>query len=362
MKRPTIGFAIHSLSGGGAERVISILVTYFADRGYSVHLINNIRTANEYWIDDKVNRHIIGERVSTIRGIASFQRLYHLRQVCRKERIDILVAFMGMNEYSVLATYGIHTRNIISTRIAPEIQFNTVVKRIIGRILLSTASGAVFQTRDAQRWFPNILQQKSTIILNPIGKQFYGIGRQIENGLLVASGRLTAQKNYPMMLKAISIVSKLKKIRLEIYGEGEDEEKLKSLSEELLVSNIVSFCGRCDDMPLALSHADIYLLASNYEGLPNALMEAMAVGVPCIATDSLGGGSKLLIGNDERGVICSTGDVNQFADAIIRLLSDEELKTRLSTNGKEFAERFTIDNCCKLWEEYIMEIFNKKKI
>ena len=359
MNKLTIGFAIHSLSGGGAERVVSVLTSFFVKKNYKVYLINNLCVTNEYPLDVRVKRHFIGQNVSHFRPLASLQRIFRLRQFCRESKLDILVTFMGMNEYGVIATLGLRTNNIISIRVAPEILYHTYIKRLCIRTLLSFASGAVFQTETAKRWFPIKLQQKSAVIGNPIWSNFYSVERKVKNGLLVASGRLSAQKNYPMLLKAIAIVLKYQRVKLEIYGKGEEESKLKALVFELGITDNVTFCGNTDDMPSVLSRADIFLLASDYEGLPNALMEAMAVGVPCIATDCIGGGSRMLIGNCERGILCPINDENVFAGSILRLLNDETLKERLGDTAKKYATRYLPDNCCKSWEKYINDVYNK---
>lgn len=359
MNKLTIGFAIHSLSGGGAERVVSVLTTFFVNKNYNVYLINNLREENEYPLDVKVKRHFIGQNVCHFRPIASLQRIFRLRQFCKESKLDILVTFMGMNEYGVIATLGLRTNNIISIRVAPEILYDTNTKSFFSRMLLSFASGAVFQTEAAKRWFSIGLQNKGTIIGNPICNRFYSVERKVEKGLLIASGRLSAQKNYPMLLNAISIVLRYKKVRLEIYGKGEDESKLKDLMFELGITSNVTFCGNSNDMPSMLSRADIFLHSSNYEGLPNALMEAMAVGVPCIATDCIGGGSRMLIGNCERGILCPINDENVFAGSILRLLNDETLKERLGDTAKKYATRYLPDNCCKSWEKYINDVYNK---
>lgn len=348
-----IAFAINAISIGGAERVMTILCSRFSEKDYEVHLICNYEREWEYPVSNKVKRHVIGNAVSSFRPLAIYQRISRMRRICKKEKFDVLVAFMGMNEYSVFATCGLKTKNIISTRIAPEHQFRTTFKRIIGKLLLPTASGAVFQTEQAKEWFPKRLQKRSTVIFNPIASSFYSIERKPEPGLLVATGRLTVQKNYPMLFRAFTMVAKSKDITLEVYGMGEDKEQLANLVRELKMSDRIKLCGQSDNIPLVLSRAELFLLSSDYEGLPNALMEALAVGVPCVATDCLGGGSRLLIGNNERGILVPCRDTNAFADAIKLLLEDNDKKESFSKASKQYAQQFSVDNCFNKWEEYI---------
>lgn len=354
-----IAFAIHAISEGGAERVITVLCSKFAEKGYDVHLITNHKRDWEYPISPLVKRHIIGENVSSVRPVASYQRINRLRQICKQEKFEALIAFMTMSEYSVFATAGLQTKNIISLRNAIEVLYPGKLKREVYLKLLSTASGAVFQTEEAMSWFPESFRERSTIIFNPVWSQFYHVNRKTEPGLFVASGRLVEQKNYPMMLCAFVQVASQYDVRLEIYGNGGEREKLERLVEQLGVSDKVRFCGQSNDVPSVLARADVFLMSSDYEGLPNALMEAMAVGVPCVCTDCLGGGPRLLLGNDERGLLTKRGDEQRFADAIIRYLKNSELKTEKSKAAKEYAKQYSVDNCFEKWVNYVLKVINK---
>lgn len=359
MSKNKIAFAINAIGDGGAERVTTILCTRFAEKGYDVHLICNQKREWEYPVCNFVKRHFIGVNLSKSNIIATFQRIRRLRQICEEEKIDALISLMGMNEYGVIATIGLKTKNIFSIRNAVDHLYPNVLKRFFSIRFLSFSDGAVFQTEEAQNWFPKRLRKHSVIIFNPVWSQFYEVDRNPEEGLLVAIGRLHRQKNYPMMFKAMASVAKKHDVRLEVYGKGDDKEKLESLVNELGLSNKVKFLGQCDNIPAVLSRATIYLLASDYEGLPNALMEAMAVGVPCVATDCLGGGSHYLIGKNERGLLVPCNNAELFADAVSKLLDDQTLRNKVSTNACDYAKQFSIDCCFDTWESYINKIINK---
>ena len=354
-----IAFGINSLTGGGAERVISVLASYFAEEGYECHLVCNKRLNDEYTLSERVIRHMIGINVNKMKPIATMQRIWRIRKLCIKHKIDIFVGFMGMAEYAVFATVGVRTKSVISIRNYPPFLFPTYLKKFYARALFNYSDGAVFQTVTAQEWFPKRLQRKSKIIFNPILEKFYQVNRAVISGQIVASGRLTAQKNYPLMIRAISNVAKECNIQLRIYGEGEDEEKLKSYAKEIGAADNIIFCGRTNDMPSVLQTADIYLMTSDVEGLPNALMEAMAVGIPCIATDSLGGGVRMLLGNNERGLLVRCGDEEGVTNAILTFFKDLKTKDELAKKAKEYATRFSVDNCYDDWKNYMIEVFSK---
>ena len=355
----TIAFANHSLANGGAERVISLLSSSFVRSGYRTLLICNIHSDWEYPIDDRVERFFLNDGTSGVRRLAAIQRIYRLRQICKKEKVDVLVGFMSMSEYSVYATIGLRTKNIISIRNAPDLLYPKFLQKIYARTLLSFSNGAVFQTEEAKNWFPKVLRNKSTIIFNPIGKQFFEKGRNPIPHLLVAIGRLHPQKNYLMMLSALKMVrDNYDDVHLEICGVGKMEKTLKEYVESHQLSDVIKFCGQVNDVPSALARADIFLLSSLFEGMPNSLMEAMVMGVPCIATDSPCGGSKMLLGNDERGLVVPVKDTKAFAKAIISLLENEERKNQLGIAAKEYTSRFSLEQVFHLWENYNMKFLN----
>ena len=358
-KKQKLGLVINSIeSGGGAERVASMLASRFASSSYEMHLICIYEYNVEYPIDEKVKRHNMGGKMSNFRPLAMLQRVIKLRRICKRERFDVLIGFMIMSEYVVMATYGLKTKSVISIRNNPSSLYPNLIKRLYARLLLSKADGAVFQTEDAKRWFPIRLQKKSKVIFNPIGERFYNVERNVVHGLLVASGRLHPQKNYPMMFKAIAQVLKNRDIILEIYGKGQQEQYLKDAVKTIGIEEQVRFCGQSEDIPSVLSRADLFLMSSDYEGLPNGLMEAMAVGVPSVSTDCPCGGPRMLLGNNERGFLVPLGDSNAMAEAIMKLLDSPELKEQISKKAKEYAGQFSVDNCYLVWENHIKQFFS----
>ena len=101
-------------------------------------------------------------------------------------------------------------------------------------------------------------------------------------------------------------------------------------------------------------------MSSDFEGLPNALMEAMAVGLPCVCTDCLGGGPRLLLGNSKRGLLVKMNDETQFAEAIEQYLESEEVKEQKAGAAKVYAKQFSVDNCFAKWEDYVNKIIINK--
>ena len=157
--------------------------------------------------------------------------------------------------------------------------------------------------------------------------------------VLLAAGRLNEQKNYKLLIDAFDIVSRrYPEYILKIFGKGPLENELKQYAESKKCSQHIRFCGYVDNMPEQLKQAQIYILSSNYEGMPNALMEAMAMGLPCISTNCPCGGPGFLIKDHENGLLVPVNDVIGMSDAIIELIENVELRSTLGINAKRIVK------------------------
>ena len=226
--------------------------------------------------------------------------------------------------------------------------------RFVGKVILPFADGCVFQTEDAKKWFPEKLQRKSTVIWNAVNEDFYKILRSPVKGLVVSCGRLQPQKNQKMLISAIKqVYENNPNVRLNIYGSGNLESELTSYINELGMKNVITLKGQTSNVAEVLKKADIFVMSSDYEGMPNALMEAMASGVPCISTDCPCGGPKMLITDREEGILVNTNDEIGLAKAIEELLSNDNLKEYLSIQAKNKAISFRSDAIFNQWVSYI---------
>ena len=152
---------------------------------------------------------------------------------------------------------------------------------------------------------------------------------------IVSVGRLNIPKNFPLLIRAFAKISeKHQDYILKIYGQGGLLESLKKLTRELGVEEKVEFPGYVNDIPKVLQKASLFVLSSHYEGMPNALAEAMSLGLPCISTDCPVGGPRFLINEEENGILVPVDDDDALADAIERVLNNEDLKEKLGKNFK----------------------------
>ena len=352
-----IMFYIGSMQLGGAQRVVANLINYFINQNYCMVLINDIVPQNnkkEYEIDSRVMRYFVENKKKNF-IIKNLSRIIEIRNIVKKEKPDVIISFMASpNIRTIFATIGLKTKKIISVRNDPNVEYGTGLKKIISNIILRKTDGCVFQTDDAKKYFCKKIQKNSTIIFNPVNPIFYetnksGIGKDI-----ITIGRLEKQKNHKLLIDAyIKISDKLRNDKLIIYGEGSLRKELENYIIKNNMKSKILMPGLIDDPYNKLSMAKLFVLSSDYEGMPNALMEAMAVGVPVISTNCPCGGPKDLIVNEKQGILIKCGDVDELSKNIIKIINDKTTLKNMSEEAKTRAQDFKSINIFVEWEKYI---------
>ena len=356
-----IFFYINVLGGGGAERVIANLANQLTDTNNEVAVVTSYLINNEYTLNSRVKRFQLEECTYQDNFIRrNIRRVYRLRKILKKERPDILISFMAEPNYrAVLATVGLPTKTLISVRNDPNMEYIGKIGSFLAKNLLIHADGCVFQTSEAMEWFPQKLQKKSRIIYNAVRPDFYSVEREPIKGRVVSCGRLSKQKNYSMLIKAFEeVVKKNSEAILCIYGEGDLKKELENEIESKNLQNRVFLKGSTNNVPAVLKNAEVFVLSSDYEGMPNALMEALTVGIPCVATDCPCGGPRMLIENEKNGILVPVNDSMHMADALEKVLSNEELADRLGKKARKSAVAYQSDKVFSDWLRYISEIVN----
>lgn len=351
-------FYINVLCKGGAERVILQLANHFSRNGYEVVLVTSYMGTDEYEIPPKINRvSLEKEELHQSRLRRNMSRIQKLRRLCKQEKPDVLISFMQEPNFrAILATVGLPVKTIVSVRNDPRREYAGKMGWVVGKCLLPMADGCVFQTEEAKLWFPMRLQKKSAIIMNEVSESFFDVVREHTSNI-VTVGRLNDQKNHEMLIRAFStIAEKHANEKLLIYGEGGLRAQLSQLIDSLALRERVFLMGNTAEVPAVLSKASVFILSSDYEGMPNALMEALAVGVPSISTDCPCGGPKMLIENEKTGLLVPVGDEEALAEAMDRLLSDRGYAEKLGAAAKESAKRYMPDKIFGEWKSFIEEI------
>lgn len=352
-------FYINRLNGGGAERVISQLANFFSGNGDKSILVTSFRSDNEYELNEGVTRYSLeDEEIVQSRLMRNATRIKKLRAIIKSEGPDVVLSFMQEPNFRALvAGFGLPCKVVVSVRNDPAREYAGKIGGFVGKFLMPLlADGCVFQTHQAMEWFPARLRRKSRVIPNAVNPVFFETDKSGVNSYWVAIGRLTEQKNYPMMLKAFAAVRMdFPDECLRIYGEGPMRSDLQRMVYALGLSDGVALCGRTSDVPAVLADAKGFLMSSDYEGMPNALMEAMAVGLPCVVTDCPCGGPGELIADGTNGALVPVGNSRAMADQIKRLLVEDNVGNMTSA-ASESMKAYLPDKVFKAWKAYLIQI------
>lgn len=342
------------LSGGGAERVLCQLANNFLKKKHDVFIIASYPTQNEYVLDNQIKKIYIDESNQNKKSI---RQILRLRALVKKEKPDVLISFLpNPNLKMLIATMGLTVKKVISVRNDPNYEYANTIIKILAKVFYLQADGIVFQTKQAQKWFSKKIQKKSVIIMNQVSELFFSTKR-VEENFFVAVGRLNKQKNYPLMIKAFGLlVKEHPNVRLRIYGDGEEKENINNLIKKYKLENNISLMGKSNHINEVLSHAKAFVLSSTYEGMPNALLEAMAMGLPCIATDCPCGGPEMIIKNGYNGVLVPVDNINSLYEGLKKILENDEFRIKIALNAKESSKNFYPQKIFREWEEYIFDI------
>lgn len=365
-------FHLHCLRKGGAERVVVNLAEKFLADGYQVVIAIEHRAEDDYQISGQIQKVFVGlerEEEIVIKGnilykmygrISNFnKRIIHLRKLIQKEKPDVVVAFAKAPNYrALMAAAGLHIPVIASVRNDPKVHYSSLGARIFNFLLLDHAAGCVFQTQEALEFFSKKLQKKSIVILNPIHPKYLETAPAEERGKYIVNvGRMAEQKNQLLLIKAFEQISAdFPGYDLRIYG-GETDDGTKDVLyryvKEKRLDGRVKFMGISDCLDKEIRDASAFILSSDYEGMPNVLMEAMAMGIPVIATDCPCGGPRTLIRHRENGMLVPVGSMDGMAAAIREILSRKEFAGRLGSNAISIREKANIDKIYQEWKEYV---------
>ena len=220
------------------------------------------------------------------------------------------------------------------------------------RIMFTLADRVVFQSETVRNMFPEAIRRKGTVIPNPV--EITCRATEPAGHKVAAVGRLHSQKNFPLLIRAFLLFSENHpEHTLHVYGEGDDIGKLRSLVHDLSLQEKVFFDGFQDDVHTAIRDAEMFVMSSDYEGMPNALLEALMMGLPCIST-LFEGASEFFSGEgSEACLLTPVGDGQALSEAMSSLADDPVRRRNLARKGAEFAQKFSIDQVVPLWESIL---------
>lgn len=346
-----ITFVTGAMGRGGAERVISILSKHYVEKGHQVEICTILHANVGYELDKRIKvTNLSRDSVPLKKDIVPL--IGRIRRHIKESRPDIVVSFMAQNALLAgLAIKGLKVRHVVSERIDPSMVNRGKVYKTVLHQIYGAAEKVVLQTERAYNYFPEKVQKKSVIILNPIGVKEYA-SEEKENRI-VTVGRLEAQKNQKMLIDALDVLKgKYPEYILDIYGVGALRQELEGYIAQKGLTDRVFLRGNAPDIHHKIASAKLFVLPSDFEGLSNALLEAMMMGLPVISTAC--SGSDEIICDGENGMLVPVGGKAELVSAMDKVLSDGIFREKIAQGAKETSELFKTENVISQWDNVIL--------
>lgn len=349
MKIALIGY-LHG--SGGAERQIIMLSNELAEKGYDVHLITLADNNAKYEISPKVRVYDCSDHYSNA-IVALVCRYSSLKKLYKKINPDITIHYWLQSAYlTALMPSGKRGKIIYSERSNPENTEHSCALKYIRGLAFRRIDGFVFQSEGARDYFGKEVDSRSVVIHNSVSipETIYSVPSKDREARIVSVGRLHPQKNFSLLIDAFSkLPSDFHEYTMEIYGDGELRSELQAKIDTMGLADRIYLRGSCKDIFDRIYKAALFVLTSDYEGMPNALMEAMALGIPCVSTDCRPGGARMLIRDGENGYIVPIGDTDALTQKMAYLLKNrkkaEEIafaaqNIRITNSSKEIFDKW----------------------
>ncbi len=364
--RIKICMVINDLRCGGAERVFTYVANGLSVK-YDVYMINLMGASYDFFACCERVKYVAFEKLFGEPQYRHLQRISKLQSIIYDIDPDIIISFLD----EAICYCGAIDRGraalIVSERNDPNYKNDDPMIEYGKRKAFSEADAIVVQSVDVLRFLSSLIEFKChgviELIENPIAELQQPIPYLNRRNEIVAVGRYTEQKNYPLMLKAFSIfLNSHPNFILRIFGKQYgNKEKLEKFALDIGIADNVFFEMERHDIQEAIKYAKCFLMTSDYEGLPNALIEAMGLGVPSVVTDCYGGIKDLII-DGVNGLLTPRGDAFYISEALCRIIEDERLAILISKEAEKVREIYNGEKIIKKWDNLIQNIIHIKGI
>lgn len=352
---------VSSLGAGGAERVATTLCNAWATRGDQVTLVPTYSGRGDcfYELSPDVGLVYLADLVPSRKRslVNQFVRLKALRRFLAAEQPDVIVSFLtNVNVAVIVASAGLGIPVVVCERTDPFICPTPLMLKIARLLTYRFADSLVVQTKAVANSFATVnwKLRKVQVIPNPIPQQL--LDMQIssngadERKLLLAMGRLSEEKQFSVLIKTFSrLAQQHANWVLRIVGEGPLRVALQQQVIDLDLDDRVELPGRTVNIGDELAKADAFVLTSRFEGFPNALLEAMAVGLPCVTFDCPSGPREMSM-DGKVAILVPLNDEQALEHALARLMLDENLRGSLGRRARaSVLARYSLDKVVQQW-------------
>ena len=354
MRRITL--FIGSLSGGGAERVTCNLANYLNEKGYSVDVLTMSNRRDTYKLDSGIKRINLldeKERKGRIKNIRI--RMRRLKEYVKNNQdVSCYIVMLPVTIFMLIRLKGLtKSKIIISERNNPSSY--KLYEKLMMKYSARKCDGLVVQTKEIGGWYKNV--GNKIVIPNAINKDVVFPKRGKIEKKIVSVSRLEKQKNIPMLIDAFEkFQTEHPDYKLEIYGKGSLEKVLKDKVKKRKLDDKIVFMGYVDNVAERIANTTCFVLTSNHEGMPNALIEAMCIGIPCIATDCDGGGVRELINNKENGLLVKKNGLTSLIKALGSVVANNEEAELMGKQAKQIKKTLSYDSIYQKWDDYIKSV------
>ncbi len=356
-----ITFVIGVMGKGGAERVIANLSNYFVKFGWKIDVIMIYGSRQDYELNPQITLHPILCK-NKIRFFRPFERIKVLREKIKSLSPDLVISFLAdVNIYTIISLVGLHQKLVVSERNDPAQDPEQRWMRYLRNNLYKKIDGIVFQTPDAKAYFDDIIPANipTVIIANPLMEDLPFYDKTTRSTTFITACRLNSQKNLPMMINAVgNLIKEGLCCNLEIYGEGILHNELQNYIDSKNLSRLVKLCGFSKNIHEIMSTAVGFVISSNYEGISNSMLEALAIGIPVVATDCPVGGAKMYIEDDTRGYLVACNDEIGFTNAMREVLLKRDIAIAKGEKASVIRDVLTIEKISTDWKSFILTVLS----
>ena len=392
-----ITLLIKQMVGGGAERVISLLSNSFAERGYNTALIithqslkdadlaNIQKHVHTISLEDEITREskrlksflmlkarFVGKINRTVLRksddeylikkyeVRNFDKVHWMKKYFEKNARNTIIAFLNDSVFLALLSAQKSDRVIISERSDPSQSASSKTNMAFFKTMYDKADQIVFQSPDVMQWYNNKINVKGRVIFNPLKpdlpKRFIGVRKK----RIVNFCRISKEKNLHLLINSFENFSKdFPEYELWIYGDAVGEssqryiENVEETIKQVACKNKIHILPAQQEIHRLIRDYSMFVSSSDFEGMSNSMLEAMAIGLPTICTDCPAGGARAIIKDHENGILVPVNDVQAMANAMKEIAGDPELAEQLSLNGIKLREKLSVDKIINQWMEII---------
>lgn len=350
-----------SLGSGGAERVLSTLSNSFAQKGYDVTIATYNNSKEDFYeIEKNIKRIKFGTKLGNniiIKTLKRFQKLYQIRKIIKEEKPDIILPLIIYTNIEVLiASIGLNTKILVAEH-SNYFAVKSKFERIVRLLSYKLATKVVLLTQKDKLIYDKYLEN-NIVINNPILLEKSDDKELTRSKTILCVGRMAKVKQFNHAIKAMSILhKKYPDWKLQIAGLGPELENFKNYAKELKVDKNVKFLGNIKNIDTYYRSCSIFVLCSQYEGLPMVIGEAMLSGLPVVAYDCPTGPSEF-IDDNINGLIVRHNDIDDLILKIETIINNSKKAEELAINARKKIKEFSKEKIVKKWEDLFEEVLN----